>query len=499
MEARMNGADADGRQESELRLESDEKAVRIVTVHKSKGLEYPIVICPYLWDSGGGKNASGALVYHDPQANHRLTLHLDPQEEQKRLNRQEAFSESMRLLYVAITRARHACVVYTAGLKDMESNALGYLLHPPDRPETPSGSRDDEALLDDLLRFKARAPDAIDICPFAPVISEIPLQRPVPQVPDLVLRPLPAAGIRRVWRITSFSGLTSTQDASPKPWAERDMDGADTPPASATLPAAADESGEVALADFDAGVQAGLLIHAIFEQIDFTDPQGVEPEVRHQMSRFGFDPARHLGRLCQSVRDVLGTPLDPALPDLRLGQVPKQDRLNELGFLFPAAYPGSASIDAGRLAQAWASGCGESRSLPKRYAAWLQGLPFDAFRGYLKGFIDLVFRWQDRWYIIDYKSNFLGRHFVDYGPDRLQAQMFAHHYLLQAAIYTLALHRYLSSRLADYSFDLHIGAVYYLFVRGMSPEKAQSGVYAMQPPKALIEALDSLFREAGSH
>ncbi|WP_169729020.1 exodeoxyribonuclease V subunit beta [Desulfatirhabdium butyrativorans] len=499
MEARMNGADADGRQESELRLESDEKAVRIVTVHKSKGLEYPIVICPYLWDSGGGKNASsGSLFYHDPQANHRLSLHLDPQEEQIRLNREEAFSESMRLLYVAVTRARHACVVYTAGLKDVESNALGYLLH-PGRPEAPSGFRDDDALLDDLLRFKARAPDAIDICPFDPVILEIPLQRPGSQVPDLALQALPPAGIRRVWRITSFSGLTSAQDMPPKPWAERDMDGPDTPSDGAALPAAADESGEVALADFDAGVQAGLLIHAIFEQIDFTDPQGVETEARHQMSRFGFDPARHLGRLCQSVRDVLATPLDAALPDLRLGRVPKRDRLNELGFLFPAAYPGSRSIDAGGLAEAWASGCGEFPSLPKRYAALLQGLPFDAFRGYLKGFIDLVFRWQGRWYIVDYKSNFLGRYFEDYGPERLQEQMFSHHYLLQAAIYALALHRYLSSRLADYSFDRHIGAIYYLFVRGMSPEKgAQSGVYAMQPPKALIEALDSLFRAAGS-
>ncbi len=496
MESRMNG-DSDGSEDSQLRLESDADAVQIATIHKSKGLEYPIVLCPYLWDLGAGSPKQGPLLYHDPDADERLTLHLGPGKPEQDCWKKEQLSESMRLLYVAVTRARNACVVWTAGIRDIASSALGRLLH-PDRPEASqqhSGSIDD-ILLADLHRLAKAAPHAIDVTVVDAASTTAGgigrYRRPDRAIP--LVAPAKTPVVRRRWRISSFSDLIRMPLAPEEAWEGRDIDEPVPRAAAEEKHPIPSDAAEILLADVDAGTDTGLLIHGIFETIDFTDPQCIPPAVERQLAPYGHDPEPLAPLLSKAVRDVLDTPLDPDDPELRLSCIPLSSRLTEMGFLFPAAgTDGEAeAISPHRLAEIWERSCGSSTL--RRYAERLRRLSFPELQGYLKGFIDLVFVFQKRWSIVDYKSNHLGRYPDAYAPDRLEPVMTDHHYLLQAVLYTLALHRYLSVRLPGYAYEKDIGSVYYLFIRGMGPHyPVGNGVYNFKPPFALIAALENLF------
>ena len=121
-------------------------------------------------------------------------------------------------------------------------------------------------------------------------------------------------------------------------------------------------------------------------------------------------------------------------------------------------------------------------------------LNFEQVEGYLKGFIDLIFEHRDRWYLVDYKSNFLGERFSDYTGDHLTHAMSDHNYFLQYHIYTVALHRYLAWRMPGYDYNIHFGGVYYLFIRGMSPETGPDcGIFRDRPSLELIQAMSTLF------
>uniref|UniRef100_A0A7C4RU69 DNA 3'-5' helicase n=1 Tax=Desulfatirhabdium butyrativorans TaxID=340467 RepID=A0A7C4RU69_9BACT len=493
METRMNGM-SDGSEDSQLRLESDAEAVQIVTIHKSKGLEYPIVFCPYLWDLGAGRPNQQPLFYHDPAAAERLTLHLVPGEPEQEIWKKEQLSESMRLLYVAVTRARNACAVWTAGIRDIESSALGRLLH-PDRSAPQDAGTIDDMLLNDLHRLAQAAPNAIDVTVVdmdSATDGGIGRYRRPGQAMELVPPPK-APAVSRRWRISSFSELIRMPLAPEEIWEGKDIDGLGTGTADEAKPSIYSDAMEIPLADVDAGTQTGLLLHGVFETIDFTDPQSIAPAVERQIQPYGHEPGKLGPVLCRAVRDVLEAPLDPDEVEPRLSCIPPSSRLTEMGFLFPTADAGGReAISPHRLAELWTRSCGSSPLAC--YAEHLRRLSFPELQGYLKGFIDLVFIWKKRWYIVDYKSNHLGRHPQEYAQDRLEPVMFDHHYLLQAVIYTLALHRYLSVRLPGYAYDKDIGTVYYLFIRGMGPQYPPgNGVYRFKPPFALIAALENLF------
>ncbi|HPY40567.1 MAG TPA: PD-(D/E)XK nuclease family protein, partial [Thiolinea sp.] len=122
----------------------------------------------------------------------------------------------------------------------------------------------------------------------------------------------------------------------------------------------------------------------------------------------------------------------------------------------------------------------------------IQRLRFDDLSGFMKGYIDLVFRWKGKYYIVDYKSNWLGDEPDAYASQSLMQAMADSHYYLQYLIYCVALHRYLKQRLANYSWDEHFGGVFYLFLRGMHPDKANHGIFFHKPALELIEALDRI-------
>jgi exodeoxyribonuclease V beta subunit len=194
--------------------------------------------------------------------------------------------------------------------------------------------------------------------------------------------------------------------------------------------------------------------------------------------------------LTRGLSQALRTPLAPE--EMRLADIDRSARLSEMEFLFPIGAGAEASrLTRGRLACVF--GRHEGPASRPEYLARLLRLTFGDLSGHLRGFVDLVFRHQDRWFVADYKSNRLGPQPRDYRPDRLLEAMDTHHYFLQYHLYAVALHRHLRHRLVGYDPERHLGGVYYLFLRGMSPDhEPGTGVYFDRPRVALIEDLSAV-------
>jgi exodeoxyribonuclease V beta subunit len=282
-------------------------------------------------------------------------------------------------------------------------------------------------------------------------------------------------GIRRDWRSTSFSALVR-DDAEVD---ARDHD-ARSAAVAASGEAVADESPEL-----PRGARFGIMVHAILEEMDFAaDAQGVRAEVERRLAGYGYSP--NLAEpLTVALKRVLETPMAP--DKWMLAQVDRRHRLDELEFHL-SLREGAPPLVAGDLAAVF-----ESRSSApygREYVDRLASLSFAEVRGYLHGFVDLVCQVDGRFYLIDYKSNDLGRSLAAYQPDELAREMERHHYFLQYHLYLVALHRYLQQRIADYDYERHLGGVRYLFLRGMGSEHPSgSGIFADRPPLAVVEHL----------
>jgi exodeoxyribonuclease V beta subunit len=262
--------------------------------------------------------------------------------------------------------------------------------------------------------------------------------------------------VAAAWRIHSFSALTRDVHSGP------------------AIPRAG-AADDPAL-QFPAGSHVGSYLHLLLECLDF---QG---DVKRQVlqhgaqvaARFNLDHASWGESAARWLARVVATPLDAH--GLRLAQLPASARLNELEFDFATRSVNIAALNA-LLARA------AGQTLPPLEVATFQGM--------VTGIIDLVFEHAGRYFIVDYKSNFLGGQFADYERPRLEQAVYERRYDLQYLLYTLALHRYLRRRLADYDHTRHFGGIYYLFLRGMRPETGpECGVYFARPEVALLDALD---------
>jgi exodeoxyribonuclease V beta subunit len=237
------------------------------------------------------------------------------------------------------------------------------------------------------------------------------------------------------------------------------------------------------------------VLHAIFEDADFerSDKTELPRLVAHHLSRRGFDGARWAEPLSAALAEVLETPFSEADPTLRLAALPRSKRLPEMEFTLSAGTGRRASRNQPSFtAEALAAvlGAREGHALPAGYTQTVAALGFTPLSGYLRGFIDLVFEHAGRYYVVDYKSNHLGRSASNYLPRALIRPMSEHHYYLQYHLYLVALHRHLRARLPDYDYRRHMGGAYYLFLRGMSRESgARTGVFHDLPSERTIEAL----------
>jgi exodeoxyribonuclease V beta subunit len=263
------------------------------------------------------------------------------------------------------------------------------------------------------------------------------------------------------------------------------------------------EEALVPLRDFSRTGVAGTCFHAMYEELDFkVDGQvGLRGVVQAKLEEFGYDSDLWLDRVSTAIRESLCTPLDGANPDRMLAKISRRSRLDEMPFLFPVASPrgnlASPLVTPSRLAQVFERYAEQVEE--KEYALRLRALGFDPLRGFLKGFVDLVFEDEGQWYVVDYKSNYLGDRFSNYRNTRLPEAMRRHHYVLQYHLYVVALQRYLRYRILDYDYERHFGGVYYLFIKGMSQRTGPNcGIFHDRPRRELIDGIDALFGHAGA-
>ncbi len=508
LDQQLNGEGREGRDEHLLRLESDSRAVKILTIHKSKGLEYPVVFCPFAW--GSSRIARGPFSFHDESRNRELTLELgSTNQNAHRLSAErERLAENCRLLYVALTRAKHRCYFLWGRINETGSSAPAYLFHWAkadmhqdggegivDVLEKRVASLSDQEMRGDLERIAAESGGTIRLREL-PVTPGIPL----PQRPDafeaIACRTFKGR-IDPSWKVASYSLLVS---APPALMDLPDRDAALSPtPSSAPgfpahyplLPRREERTEGVAdrrIFSFPGGARTGILIHDILEQFDFTEcnPDVIRRLVDEKLRVYGFD-GQWEEILIKMLQNVAACPLPlPAAseagcaPAFTLSQISKHARLNELEFYFPLRMLSRQKL-------------GDLFGGDELKKTGLERLNFNPIRGFMHGFIDLVFEHEGRFYLADWKSNILGPGIADYAPASLRKAMEAHFYVLQSRLYAVALHQYLALRLPDYQYDTHFGGVYYLFVRGMDPACGpEYGVHAELPDRRFVERLSRL-------
>jgi len=485
---------------AELRLETDEDAVQIATIHKSKGLEYGIVFCPFLWDGRAIDpkeptlvHTGGGLVYDLGSGSSEEKIQHVAMAEAERM------AEDLRLVYVALTRAKHRCYVAWAyagpkGQSGAATSALGYLLHPP-----PQCSADDPAALTaqiidhlqasvgqwqgDLEQFVAKHPGLMEMSVIDDQVVAGTWQPRQPESHRLEPRRFPTRreGQLRGWRMASYSSLIRT--------VEREAEAPDHgDPAVAVEPADEAPAGIFAFAK---GTRAGTCLHKVLERcaLDRDDSARNREIIEEVLSQQRLlDASAHNGKLdpVQDVHDMIrriaSTPLPSAASEFALADLADGRRLDEWGFHLPLAPLASPDLMAPFRAHG-------QQKIRKQYAPMLAEFSAEQRNGYLTGFVDLIFEHEGKWHIIDWKSNHLGNRAQDYRAPAMWLAMCEHHYVLQYHLYCVALDRFLRQRLPEYTYEDHFGGVWYVFLRGVDGS-AEHGWYYDRPPETLIRALD---------
>ncbi|MDM7853666.1 UvrD-helicase domain-containing protein [Cellulomonas alba] len=538
LRARIDDAESDYAEERSRRLETDAAAVQVITVHASKGLQFPVVMVPYLWDRWTPRTPE-TLQFH---SNGERTLHVGGAGSPRYTEARAAWSvddagETLRLAYVALTRATSQVVLWWAPSSNSPSGPLTRLLQgsraadgtPQDSVPTTTDVAT-EAVLRDLV---ARAPGHLHL---EVVQDQPPTTRwtaPLHTAPTLAVdtldRPVDSA-----WRRTSFSALTApahggaVRDADTGVATEPDVAGLQDEPDAPSLvpPAAAAVTPDEAMlrtlpspmAELPAGTTFGTVVHRALELFD-TSATDTRAELTLQCDRAGTVPGLAPAKLADALLPAVSTPLGPLARGAALRDFATRDRLAELDFELPLAggdrggRPPASLRDVAALLRTHLPADDVFAGYADRLAD--DGLPPGRLRGYLTGSIDAVLRIPadapggHRYLVVDYKTNRLGP--VDeplsawhYRPEAMSAAMLDQHYPLQLMLYSVALHRYLRWRVPPYDPDVHLGGGLYLFLRGMLGPEAPVvagttvGVMAWRPPAALVVALSDLLDGRGS-
>jgi len=513
---RVADADRDeGEEERARRLESDAEAVQVLTIHRSKGLEFPVVYCPFLWEATWIR-AKEPVAFHDPATGYKHTV--DVGLEGRTFKRHadqylvEQRGEDLRLAYVALTRAKHQAVIWWAGTRYSCNSPLARLLFAKDAKgvvkafgdSTPS----DATVVERFRELAAIAPGRISV-------ERSTLGMPAAWSPP-VETPAELAAARfdrrldEWWRRTSYTDITAeAHDPLVASEPERPVlsDEPETPtPVSIEGLAQPELERESPLGGAPVGVEFGTFVHTVLEASDFAAPD-LEAElaehVASALSRRALEMGE-TGRVIAGLRAAIETPLGAIVGGMRLRDVAPADRLDELEFELPLA---GGDAPSGRLTLRAIAAALREHAAPDdpmaQYAARLEDPALRTqVRGFLTGSIDLVIRIgsppASRFAIVDYKTNWLGPAgepltLAHYRPAALAAEMSRSHYGLQALLYTVALHRYLRWRMPGYDPGRHLAGVLYLFVRGMAGDReGETGVFAWRPPGALVHALSDV-------
>ena len=446
----QNKAETATSEERQLRLESDENLVKIVTMHAAKGLEYDIVMIPMPVFSE--RRSSGPVLFHEERDGNFVTaLELGKNEAHRQLSKAEDEAEEMRLLYVALTRARYRCYLGVPKLKTWARSRIASLIGAVDVKKATDLHSVVAELLPEHLFEVVEANHATSTS-YQPAANQEDLITPAP-------RPFMPVS----WRIHSYTGVAArlSEDREVIPVAGFQDD--DPHEAANTI-----DPG-LSRFTFPRGPAVGVALHTMMEDMEFTDNSGHREISERTLSRLALDTS-WLDMLVDWQKDIIHTPMAPC----SLKDIGRVDRLDEMEFHFPldaSAELVSFLLDTGYL---------KHTEVEKLH-----------LQGFMTGLIDLTFRFDEQYYIVDYKSNHLGNRTDDYSSQRLQQAMEHHNYSLQYLIYTIAIHRMLKQRLAEYEYETHFGGVRYLFLRGMDGRTDQ-GVFSARPDKAVVLRMDEL-------
>ena len=468
-----------------MRLESELQLVKIVTIHKSKGLEYDLVWLPFVGYAAKFR-PEHISTYYDQ---YDVLWDIDGSHEKD--VKQEDFAEQLRLLYVALTRAKYQLNIGVPKTFEKKWSALLYALTQGDIQTNEKPTAYDSLPL--LEKLAQRAPQgSVQISETTALTAlDVPMQ-------SETRAPLNSATftghIEQNWTVTSFSAieaihqnkkyykeqLAAESAVAFEPVFDGGKDYDFNEQATETMAESVSHESAYPFGyspfDFPHGIKIGTALHRFLEKYDFSQPLN-EDKVQKLCQWLQLEET-WLPSLQQWMKVILDTPLSADDPTLKLNNLSRQQCVKEMQFY----------LKLNRVFDVLAF----NRALQKHHHLPSEALQFDAIKGMLRGFMDLVFCHNGKYYLVDYKSNFLGVEPQNYVGKSLEQAMLANHYDWQYLFYTLALHRYLQQRDANYDYETHFGGVFYCFLRCMNGEN-QDGVFFDKPDYALIQALENLF------
>lgn len=458
----------------EIRLDSDLPSVKILTQHSSKGLEFPIVFVTPPCKRTFSNTIKPDLSYHDAG-----TLHLAAQSEideevlAKRVR--EACADRARLAYVSITRAKYLCHFYyiPEHSSKPDEHAVYQMLGCPD--------------LEDLHALGAKSDGCIQINEIQEILQPQTVYTPPiqEQVQELRAGQEEDTQWSSQFRTTSFSGLTHHNHSEES---YRDIDRSSS---------SSTQLEEVGFwKDLQAGAALGSAFHEILEEVDFQRLEGMDAVILQKLTNYQpfkkhFQKAKTpalVSQISQYIQHLVCHPLESNPTSVTLNAIPDKQRIIEPQFVLT-----DSTYSLSQLAKVLKSA--PPKGLPADYIGQLENMDSEAFKGFLTGFIDLIFEHDGRYHILDWKTNRLKNPVTQYSDIALCSAMADHHYYLQYHLYTLALDTFLQLRLGDaYQPEKHLGKVYYVFLRGIDPNTPGSGVFSDQLSLERLQQLRSIYQ-----
>ncbi|MEI7982607.1 MAG: UvrD-helicase domain-containing protein, partial [Bacteroidota bacterium] len=421
-----NRAQSDDNDENEQRVESQDDAVKITTVHKCKGLTYKIIFAPHL-----DLNLTEYPIF-DFREKGRYKFTHQPTDDQKKLWAEQTEQENRRLIYVALTRAQYKAYVCVNNTSFYKSSSIKNF---PALTVQKQATIDIQAKVDDQISVKK------DVAVFTP-------------------RPIPDIYIKNFFGIHSFSALSRAHFSAPFEKTELGEPGS---------------YDQFIFQDLGRGANVGTALHSVFERLDFSNSGSWEQTLKEAAKYYpNILKEERFGLFRQLVTHVMNVELNCDKEKFALHQVTNEQKLSELEFCFALDKVNKTVIN---------NILGEEADLTGE--ADIEGL--------MTGFIDLFFEHQGKYYILDWKSNFLGNNLVDYNKEGLSIAMKGSNYNLQYYIYTIALKRWLENKIQGFDYEVHFGGVIYLFLRGVRSENNSTGVFYARPSLENISELEKHF------
>lgn len=454
-----------------VRLEKDENAVTIMTMHKSKGLQFPVVFCPFLWL---GIKTGDIPQYHDPSNPERMVLDASetPDESGCQQMRREALADQVRLFYVALTRAQCKTYLFWGDYPDSGQEAWSALFGADTNPEQAM-----QSFQQLRVEWQAHPPEGIRWTGINTLLEleERPVAADASFYDKLECRQF-SGHIAASFNTSSFSSLTSTIDHDIRHSFEDEL--------STAIPIPETNDSTEDIFHLPGGTRTGDWFHAVLEKISFESDEEWTKVMESEFERIDLEP-RWLSVMERQIRSLMSVGIPTDSSTIRLSKLSDRNLLREAPF-----HLGTPHLKTSVLKSVL------NKHLPeflRKDSSWYQGLPDTHIQGFLKGFMDLVIFHENRFYLLDWKSNQLGRFAEAYDPEYLPAAMCQSAYPLQYLIYTVALVRFLRLRKPGFDYEQHFGGVLYIFLRGIDQEKPGRGVYFHKPESSLISALDQCF------